>query len=174
MPIGIIIFLLVLLFLFVVYLVLISPKRSKMLAPFTAARYAHRGLHNETRAENSMSAFRAAVEAGYGIELDVQLSKDGVVTVFHDYSLLRMTGVDKKLNELDFSQLKTLSLDNTEEKIPSLKEVLSLIDGKVPLLVELKGETTDTSLCKKTAELLKEYYGEYCIESFFVFHYFIS
>ncbi len=128
--------------------------------------YAHRGLHGKDVPENSLLAFQKAVDEGYGIELDVQLSKDGVVCVFHDYSLLRMTGVDKKLSKLNFSELNSLTLGETEEKIPSFEEVLGLVEGKVPLLVELKGENFDTSLCEKTAAILKTYYGDYCVESF--------
>ena len=128
--------------------------------------YAHRGLWNEKFPENSISAFQNAVDNGYGIELDVQLSRDGEVMVFHDYSLLRMTGCDKKLCELSLEELKQLNLKGTNQKIPTFLEVLQVIDSKVPLLVELKGETLDTSLCPKVAEILKSYKGDYCIESF--------
>lgn len=128
--------------------------------------YAHRGLHNNEIPENSLLAFKNAVDNGYGIELDVQLSTDGVVMVFHDYLLKRMTGLDEKLSKLTLEELKFLSLANTDQKIPTFKEVLTLVNGKVPLLVELKGENLDSSLCPKVAELLKEYKGDYCIESF--------
>lgn len=138
-----------------------EPKNKRLLCD-----YAHRGLHNNEIPENSLLAFKTAVDNGYGIELDVQLSSDGVVMVFHDYSLKRMTGLEEKLSKLTLEELKFLSLANTEQKIPTLKEVLTLVDGKVPLLVELKGENLDSSLCPKVAELLKEYKGDYCIESF--------
>ncbi len=128
--------------------------------------YAHRGLWDEKFPENSLPAFQNAVANGYGIELDVQLSRDGEVMVFHDYSLLRMTGCDKKLCDLTLAELKELSLLGTGEIIPTLSEVLELVNGRVPILVELKGETLDTSLCPKVAELLKTYKGDYCIESF--------
>lgn len=128
--------------------------------------YAHRGLHGNGIPENSIFAFAAAVEKGYGIELDVHLSKDKEVVVFHDYSLKRMTGEDKKLADLTLAELKELSLNGTDEKIPSLKEVLELVNGKVPLLVELKSEGFDYALCSKVAELLEDYKGLYCIESF--------
>lgn len=128
--------------------------------------YAHRGLHGKTVPENSLTAFEKACENNYGIELDVQLSKDGKVMVFHDYSLKRMTGLDKKLCELNESELQSLTLKDSGETIPTLENVLRLVDSRVPLLVELKGESIDSSLCGKVAELLKEYKGDYCIESF--------
>lgn len=128
--------------------------------------YAHRGLHGNGVPENSLEAFDLACKSGYGIELDVQLSKDGEVMVFHDSTLDRMTGVEKKVCELDAAELCELKLANTDEKIPTFKEVLKLVDGRTPILVELKGETTDTTLCPKVADLLKEYKGSYCIESF--------
>lgn len=128
--------------------------------------YAHRGLHGNGVPENSLLAFDLAAKNGYGIELDVQLSADGEVMVFHDYKLARMTGCEKKLCELTCGELKELRLNDSEEKIPTFAEVLSLVDGRVPLLVELKGESTDSSLCPKVAELLRGYAGDYCIESF--------
>lgn len=128
--------------------------------------YAHRGLHDASVPENSLLAFQLACDKGVGIELDVQLSNDGEVMVFHDYTLKRMTGVDKKLSELDAEELCALKLKETEQKIPTFGQVLELVGGKVPLLIELKGESFDTSLCSKVADVLKEYKGEYCIESF--------
>ncbi len=138
-----------------------GPKDKRLLCD-----YAHRGLHDKVIPENSLKAFEAAVEKGVGIELDVQLSADGEVMVFHDYTLSRMTGVEKKLADLTLSELQDLSLKSTDQKIPTFKEVLKVIDGKVPLLVELKGENLNTDLCPKVAEILKEYSGPYCIESF--------
>ena len=128
--------------------------------------YAHRGLHGNGVPENSLEAFRLAVEGGYGIELDIQLSKDREVMVFHDYTLSRMTGREGKLSEFTADELSKLSLAGTDEYIPKLREVLRLVDGKVPLLVELKGEDFNTELCDKAAELLSKYGGPYCVESF--------
>ncbi len=147
-------------------LLLVRPKKRKKDVEQYLTEYAHRGLHGNGVPENSLSAFKKAVDEGAGIELDVQLSKDGIVMVFHDYSLERMTGVEKLLSDLDSSELSKLSLLGTDEKIPTLEEALSLVDGKVPLLVELKGENLDSSLCGKVAEILKSYKGSYCIESF--------
>ena len=155
------------LILFFVYLLfLIRPSGRAPSDKTLVCDYAHRGLHSDTVPENSLEAFELACRAGYGIELDVQLSRDGKVMVFHDYTLVRMTGVDRKLCELDASELCELSLKGTEQRIPTFQEVLELIGGRVPILVELKGENFDTSLCPKVAELLMQYKGSYCIESF--------
>lgn len=84
----------------------------------------------------------------------------------HDYNLERMTGCDKMLKELTAAELQKLHLNGTEERVPTLKEVLDIVKGKVPLLIELKGESTDVSLCPKANEILKDYGGKYIIESF--------
>ncbi|MBR2335301.1 MAG: glycerophosphodiester phosphodiesterase [Clostridia bacterium] len=150
-------------------LIFVRPRAGKPQSTSLLCGYAHRGLHDGNTGdtpENSLSAFEKACQAGYGIELDVQLSRDGVVMVFHDYTLIRMTGKDGKVAEYDAAELQKLSLANTEQKIPSFAEVLSLVNGRVPLLIELKGESFDSSLCPKVAEILKSYEGDYCIESF--------
>ena len=155
-----------LLFVLLYLLVLIPPRGRKPKKKTLLCDYAHRGLHGNGIPENSLAAFSLACEKGYGIELDVQLSRDGTVMVFHDAALSRMTGVDNNLSELSAMELRELSLAGTKETIPTLAEVLSLVNGRVPLLVELKGEDFDTSLCEKTAELLSSYQGDFCIESF--------
>ena len=151
----------------VYFLVLVRPTKKTKPHEWLLRDYAHRGLHNGKDApENSLAAFEAACQKGYGIELDVQLSRDGKVMVFHDYTLVRMTGCDKKLAELDAEELTKLTLGESDQTIPTFEEVLALVDGRVPLLVELKGENFDTSLCKKVADLLRAYKGRYCLESF--------
>ncbi len=147
-------------------LVLVRPRGKQPADKLLLCDYAHRGLHGHGIPENSLAAFEKACGAGYGIELDVQLSRDGEVMVFHDYTLTRMTGVEKKLCELTASELKALHLGGTEETIPTFAQVLALVNGRVPLLVELKGENLDTSLCEKVAAHLKDYPGVYCLESF--------
>ena len=140
------------------------PKDERLLC-----QYAHRGLHDGNTGalpENSLAAFELACKEGYGIELDVQLSRDGQIMVFHDYTLVRMTGAEGKLCDLTAKELGELTLAGTEEKIPTFREVLALVNGRVPLLVELKGESFDTALCPKVAELLSAYNGPFCIESF--------
>lgn len=156
-----------LLILLLLYLLLFIRPRGRM--PQNKALlcgYAHRGLHGNGVPENSLAAFELACQKGYGIELDVQLSRDKCVMVFHDYTLVRMTGCDKKVCELDKNELRQLSLSKTNEKIPTFEEVLKLVSGRVPILVELKGEDLNTELCHKVAEHLKKYTGDYCIESF--------
>lgn len=147
-------------------LILVRPRAKSPENATLLCDYAHRGLHGGEIPENSLAAFEKACEAGFGIELDVQLSRDGVVMVFHDYTLSRMTGREGKLKELDAAELQTLSLNGTSETIPTFAEVLALVDGRVPLLVELKGENMDTSLCEKVASHLTAYKGAYCLESF--------
>ena len=147
-------------------LVLVRPGKKTKPSPALMCDYAHRGLHGNGVPENSLAAFELAAKNGYGIELDVQLSRDGVVMVFHDYTLNRVTGVDKKLCDLDAAELGKITLSGTDQTIPTFTEVLQLVDGRVPLLVELKGEDLNVSLCKKVADILLAYKGEYCIESF--------
>ena len=146
--------------------VLIRPRKYRHIDSTLLTSYAHRGLHGNGIPENSLAAFSQACEAGYGIELDVQLSKDGEVMVFHDNTLIRMTGREEKLSDLTASELATLRLADTDQTIPTFTEVLKLVDGRVPLLIELKGENLDTSLCEKLANILASYRGAYCIESF--------
>ncbi len=157
--------------LFIIFLLLytiwfVAPKGGEPEDKSLLCDYAHRGLHGDGVPENSLMAFELACKAGYGIELDVQLSRDGEVMVFHDETLARMTSCDRRLCELKCSELQSLRLDGSEQCIPTLREVLALVSGRVPILVELKGESMDTSLCPKAAELLMEYGGSYCIESF--------
>ena len=148
------------------YLLLLFPRARKPKNETLLHSYAHRGLHNSEVPENSLEAFSRATNAGYGIELDVQLSSDGVVVVFHDNTLTRMCGVDKKVSECTLEELKTYRLLGSEEQIPTLSEVLSLVNGRIPLLIEMKGESANASLVEPLAELLKGYDGPYCIESF--------
>ncbi len=152
--------------LFGIWLFLIAPRaRKKAMAPYLRP-YAHRGLFNEEIPENSLAAFARAAEAGFAIELDVQLSKDGTVMVFHDYTLTRMCGEDVRLADLTAAELAERRLKGSAEHIPTLAEVLAVVAGRVPLLVELKGESTNTALCAPVAELLDAYKGPYVIESF--------
>ena len=153
--------------LLIVYLlVLVRPPKKTAPEQVLMRDYAHRGLRGGGVPENSLRAFDLACEAGYGIELDVQLSRDGEVMVFHDYSLLRMTGCDQMLSALDATALTSLRLNGSDQTIPTLRQMLSLVDGRVPLLIELKGENTDTALCEAVASHLSRYTGAYCLESF--------
>ena len=133
--------------------------------------YAHRGLHdNESEApENSMAAFRKAVEAGYGIELDVQLSKDRVPVVFHDEDLKRVCGVEGKVRDYTYEELQQFTLCQSGERIPRFADFLEMVDGRVPLIIEIKIHEKASVVCEKADALIKEYKGTYCIESFHPF-----
>lgn len=135
---------------------------------FMNIHYAHRGLHKDKNIapENSLAAFELAVKNNYGIELDVQLSKDNVPVVFHDYTLNRVCGIDKLVRDLTFEELKKIKLYGSNQHIPHFQEVLDLINGQVPLIVEYKLPGNDTLVCEIGDEILKDYDGPYCIESF--------
>lgn len=154
-------------FCFFVYLFLVAPGKNRPeMKKFKSVRFAHRGLHGDGRAENSLSAFRAAVDAGYGIELDVRLSSDGELVVFHDESLERVTGVPGLVCEKSAEELSKIKLSATDDTVPTFLEVLRLVDGRVPLLVEIKESPGRNDVTGKTIELLKKYSGAFIIESF--------
>lgn len=139
----------------------------KALQQLRGWNYAHRGLHNAERPENSMAAFRAALEHGYGIELDVHLMKDGQLAILHDSSLKRVAGADITIEELTADDLVKYTLGDTQERIPLFSQVLELYKGKAPLIVELKTAGNNIKpLCEATCALLDGYDGLYCIESF--------
>lgn len=130
-------------------------------------RYAHRGLHDDLLPENSMGAFRAALVAGYGIELDIHLMKDGNLAVIHDACLQRTAGADVRIEDLTADQLSQYHLGGSNETIPLLKDVLALYGGKAPLIVELKCEGGNhAALCEATSKMMDSYDGPYCMESF--------
>ncbi len=129
---------------------------------------AHRGLHDDTRPENSLSAYEAAAAAGYAIETDIYIVKDGEIAVFHDETLERMTGDKRTVEECTMSELKALKLKKSNETIPSLKELLACVNGRVPLLIEIKNmtEKKPKEIVQRIAEVLDGYRGEYAIQSF--------
>lgn len=128
---------------------------------------AHRGLFNRLDTpENSMKAFENAIEKGYAIELDVNMSLDGHLVVFHDISLKRMTGIKNDVNLLNLNELKKLKLLGTDNVIPTFEDVLMLVNGKVPLMIEIKRNGNYKELMKKLINLLEKYDGEYIVESF--------
>ena len=139
----------------------------KQLAALRGWGYAHRGLHGNGVPENSMQAFRLALEGGYGIELDVHLMADGNLAVIHDPSLKRTAGVDVKIEDLTLADLPNYRLEGTEERIPLFKDVLALFDGKAPLIIELKAEGGNhAALAAAVCKMMDSYHGDYCIESF--------
>ena len=156
----------------ILYLLLIMPRVTpRPMHEFKDWYYAHRGFYdNKTDApENSAKAMKLAVEKGYGIELDVQLTKDEKVVVFHDANLKRVCGVDAKVNSMTYEELQKLRLLNSDEKIPLFSEVLKIIDGKVPLIMEVKMVNAKTRVCELANKELEGYKGPYCIESFHPF-----
>lgn len=160
----------------VLYLLMIMPRMLGRpdTAPFKKWLYAHRGLHCNEPAqsaekiapENSLRAFQKAVEAGFGIELDVQMSKDHIPVVFHDFTLKRICGREGKVSDYTYEELQQFPLCGSDQRIPKFEDVLKCIDGKVPLIVELKIEAADLSVCPAADGLLTKYRGMYCIESF--------
>ena len=158
-----------LLTLVIFYLFLIMPKlsRKEKQKPFEKVYLAHRGLfNNKDIPENSLSAFKKAVENGYGMELDVQLTTDGKLVVFHDASLLRICGVDKILTECSYDELLKYNLLNTNEKIPLFTDVLDVLKPDTPLIIEIKPEGPFIETTKKVVELMKTYDRTYSMESF--------
>lgn len=140
---------------------------SKTMDDLRGFRYAHRGLFEKGIPENSLAAFRAAKEAGYGVELDVHLLADGSLAVFHDDTLIRMTGREGKVESLTAGELTHYSLDGTDQTIPLFSQVLEVFDGQVPLIVELKAVGGNQSaLCEATCRALEGYGAPYCLESF--------
>lgn len=155
----------------ILFFFLLRPGHStkEQRAQLEGRNFAHRGLYRKDQSipENSLPAFRLAAEKGYGIELDVQLTQDGQVVVFHDDLLDRMCGEGLGLLEQKtLQELQQLRLSGTEESIPLFREVLNTVGGRVPLIVELKSTSRYRELCEKTYALLQSYSGIYCMESF--------
>lgn len=146
-----------------------APLTAEQRAWITERGFAHRGLHDALRgiAENSLTSFEAAVAQGYGVELDVHLSSDGVPVVFHDEELARMTGVEGEVGEWSLEELKTLKLIPSDDPIPTLAEALSLIGGQTPVLVEIKNHGKPVGPTESAVyEVIKEYNGPLCVQSF--------
>lgn len=161
---------LILLLIFLLFLYMIAPRFRfrKNLKPFIRYDYAHRGYWNIHKAipENSLSSFRLAVSHGFGIELDLHLTKDNKIVVFHDDFLTRMCGENLSVENTTYEELSRHTLAGTSEKIPLFSEVLALVNGQTPLLIELKLPTSDTTLCSLVCRELQNYNGAYLIQSF--------
>ena len=129
---------------------------------------AHRGLFNKKEGipENSIPAFERAIQENYPIELDVHLLVDGNIVIFHDDNLARMTGMKKKIKECTYDEIKDLKLNNTKYGIPLFSEVLDLVQGRVPILIEFKYDRKAGETEKRTMELLVNYKGKYAVQSF--------
>lgn len=156
--------------LFVLFFLAIMPRMGhrKARRAFKGVYYAHRGLFDNDgdAPENSLKAFELAAKAGYGMEMDVQVTKDGVPVVFHDFTLERMCGKEGKVCDYTWQELKDFTLAKSRETIPLFADVLKAVGGRVPLIVEIKVEWMDLSVCPAADELLRNYQGLYCIESF--------
>lgn len=161
--------LIVILLLAGLFLFLVAPGKRRDTGKFERKAFAHRGLHDNPGGipENSLAAFRRARAHGYGVELDVQLSKDGQVVVFHDDTLDRVCGVPGHLYEKDYAELKRLRLLGTDERIPLFSEVLAALDG-MPVICEIKVPAGQDAaeICAKAAPFIDGYKGDICMESF--------
>ena len=141
--------------------------RAERMRPFEERFVAHRGLHDNVRyPENSMAAFRRAADEGFAIELDVHLTADDQLVVFHDDTLKRICGDDRRICELSYGELLGLRLLGTEEGVPLFRDVLELVGGRVPLIVEIKYDGRYLETARLADEMLRGYGGLYCIESF--------
>ncbi len=153
--------------LYLTNLFLTAPcKRRPEIEKYKSVKFAHRGLHGNGVAENSLTAFRLAKEAGFGIELDVRLAKDGKLVVFHDDKLTRVTGIDKRVIDLTTEELSKIQLSGTEDTVPTFREVLDLIDGEIPMLIEIKLDEKESGVAERFLEEIDGYHGEFIIESF--------
>lgn len=155
--------------LFWIYLIALLPNLSRkhLMKPYENVYIAHRGLfNNKDIPENSLKAFRKAVRNNYGIELDVQLTTDNKLVVFHDESLKRMTGIDKKLYQCSYDEINGLKLLNTKETIPLFEDVLKVLKKDTPLIIEIKPEGRPIDTTKATVALMRDYEGLYNMESF--------
>lgn len=149
------------------YLFLILPKLPRRdIRLLLGWDYAHRGLWNDSIPENSMAAFRRAVNGGFGVELDVHLTADDQLVIFHDASLLRMCGIDRPISECTLDELRACRLRNSDQTIPTLDEFLTMVSGRVPLIIEIKPDRRIRLLCEKVCARLRAYGGAYCVESF--------
>lgn len=161
----------VLLILFASVLFMIKPNLKRDLSPFVGGYFAHRGLHDNGSLcpENSLPAFLHAKQHGFGVELDVQLTKDKQLIVFHDSSLSRMVEgeVDEKICNMTYAEIKEYTLKGGNERVPLFSEVLDVLDG-APVICEIKTHTsnTDTEVCSYVCEHIDRYTGKVCIESF--------
>lgn len=145
-----------------------DPRRR---APFEKRYFAHRGLYDPEAGipENSLAAFRAAADRGYGVELDVRLTRDGVAVISHDADLRRMTGAEVTVEQTDLETLSALRLQGTDQGVPTFSQALDILCAAgVPVIVEVKAGPKDRleALCAETLSVMDAHEGEMCVESF--------
>lgn len=156
----------------VLFFVAPAAGRKELRTPFAGRNFAHRGYFGKDQRppENSLPAFAAAAEKGYGMELDIQLSLDGEVVVFHDDTLARMCGIGGRVDAFPLARLREMPLAGTAERMPLLTEVFDTVAGKAPIIIELKTGPRNEELCRKGLALMrayqKQYGGAFCVESF--------
>ena len=144
-----------------------APDENRRLRFLTAQPFAHRGLHGGRVIENSRAAFRGAIALGHGIECDVQVSKDGTAFVFHDYMLERLTHETGRVAERHDADLAAIALKGSDDTIPRLTEMLDLVAGRVPLLIEIKADGRRVhALCLSVQRALEAYRGPVAVMSF--------
>ncbi|MBQ4282418.1 MAG: glycerophosphodiester phosphodiesterase [Lachnospira sp.] len=152
------------------YFFMIAPRmlRKPEINRFYGYHYAHRGLfdNDSSAPENSIHAFQLAIDNGYGIELDVQLTKDNIPVVFHDSTLKRMCNTKGHVHDYTLKELKELTLGISNQRIPTLKEALKTIKGATPVIIEFKPYNMPAKLCNSVWSVLSTYKGPYCMESF--------
>lgn len=125
---------------------------------------AHRGLHSDTTIENTLSAFIKAMDKGYIIELDIHILKDDMIVIYHDFDLKRLTGVNKVIEKLSYPQLSKIKIKD-KYQIPTLIQVMNIINGRVPLLIEVKIVDKNKHFMEKLVEILNNYKGLFAIQS---------
>lgn len=165
------VFVIVVLFLLTLFFFMIMPSRKfkKELSKYDGTLIAHRGLYNNEEGipENSLAAFSLAAKNGYAIEFDIRLTKDGEVVVFHDSTLKRMCGADKRVYELTLEELREYNLLSTDEKIPTLSEMLETVGESTLLFVEVKADDySPYEIFKRAKTVLDKFEGEYAVQSF--------
>ena len=153
-------------------LILVWPGRGRRdrMQDYMKRLIAHRGFHDNLgpAPENSMAAYRLAVEKGLGIELDVRRTADGQLVCMHDRNVKRAAGVDRNIDEMNWPEVKELKLFRSDEGVPRFRDVLSYVDGRVPIIMEIKAETFKDAIqtSSDAAALLDSYEGLLCMESF--------
>ena len=125
---------------------------------------AHRGLHNSQIPENTLPAFVKCVDKNYIIELDIHILSDNTIVVYHDHNLKKLTGVNKVIETLTYAQLSSIKIDK-KYTIPTLKQVMHIVNGKVPILIEIKDVDNNNKFEEELVKILDNYKGEFAIQS---------